>query len=235
MPAQPRRHVADRGRGPGGPQRRHAGRGRGQQRAARLGAVISPPGCPSRSPSHSRSEMKRQSTPLVLVALVLLAGCPGTHRPPAVLTDPAHAHPPATATPEPEQPVTEGPDIRAVGRENPTGEDFSVNDPSGENGPLEDVHFDYDKAELSDQARATLEKHALWLQNHRAAKVMVEGHTDERGTVDYNLALGDKRARATRDYLVSLGIGGDRLRTVSYGKEKPLDPTSTEQAWSRNR
>jgi peptidoglycan-associated lipoprotein len=97
------------------------------------------------------------------------------------------------------------------------------------------VHFDYDRAELSDQARAILEKHALWLQNHRAAKVVVEGHCDERGTVDYNLALGDKRARVAREYLVSLGVAGDRLQTVSYGKEKPLDPGSNEQAWARNR
>jgi peptidoglycan-associated lipoprotein len=180
--------------------------------------------------------MKRHSIPLVLGALVLLAACGGKKRPPAVLTDPAHAaHPPATATPEPEQPVTEGPDIRAVGSDNPTGEDFSVNDPSGENGPLEDIYFEYDKADLSDQARAILEKHALWLQNHRAAKVTVEGHTDERGTVDYNLALGDKRARAASQYLVSLGVTSDRLHTVSYGKEKPLDPASNERAWSRNR
>jgi len=179
--------------------------------------------------------MKRHSTPVVLVALVLLAGCGGKKRPPAVLTDPAHAHPPATATPEPEQPVTEGPDIHPLGSDNPTGEDFSVNDPSGENGPLEDVHFEYDKAELSDEGRAILERHAAWLKSHRQARVTIEGHTDERGSVDYNLALGDKRARAAREYLVSLGIAGDRLRTVSYGKEKPLDPAANEQAWSRNR
>ena len=94
----------------------------------------------------------------------------------------------------------------------PSGEDFSVTDPSGEGGPLEDVHFDYDQADARATRRArSLEKHALWLQNHRAARVSVEGHCDERGTVDYNLALGDKRARAARDYLVSLGVAADRL------------------------
>ena len=107
-------------------------------------------------------------------------------------------------------------------------EDFSVNDATtGEGGPLADVFFDYDQARLSDAARATLEKHALWLQNHRAAKVQIEGHCDERGTTDYNLALGEQRARATRDYLVNLGVAGDRLTTVSYGKERPLDPRAT--------
>ncbi len=181
--------------------------------------------------------MKRRTVPLVVLAAVLLAGCPHTKRPPAVLSDPnrtTREHPPATAMPE-DQPINTGPDIQSIGRDNPTGEDFSVNDPSGENGPLEDVHFDYDKDTLSDRARAILEKHALWLQNHRTAKVTVEGHCDERGTVDYNLALGDKRARAASEYLVGLGVAGDRLRTVSYGKEKPLDPASNDQAWSRNR
>jgi peptidoglycan-associated lipoprotein len=184
--------------------------------------------------------MKRHPVALVLVALVLLAGCGGKKRPPAVLTEPGHRpgagdYPAANATPEPEQPVNAGPDIQAVGRDNPSGEDFSVNDATGENGPLEDVHFDYDQANLGDQARAILEKHALWLQNHRQAKVTIEGHTDERGTVDYNLALGDKRARTTREYLVSLGVAGDRLTTVSFGKERPLDPASNEAAWARNR
>jgi peptidoglycan-associated lipoprotein len=183
--------------------------------------------------------MKRQTIPLLLIALVLAAGCHPKRRP-AVLTEPgqrpgASAYPPATATPEPEQPVTEGPDIAAVTPGNPSGEDFSVNDATGENGPLEDIRFDYDKAEISDVARATLEKHGLWLQNHRSAKVTIEGHCDERGTVDYNLALGDKRARAVRDYLASLGVAGDRMHTVSLGKERPLDPGNNEQAFAKNR
>src|SRR6266545_3664260 len=125
--------------------------------------------------------------------------------------------------------------LAAVTPGNPSGEDFSVNDPSGENGPLEDIRFDYDKAEFNDVARATLEKHGLWLQNHRTAKVTVEGHCDERGTVDYNLALGDKRARAVRDYLASLGVAADRLHTVSLGKERPLDPSNNDQAFAKNR
>ena len=69
-----------------------------------------------------------------------------------------------------------------------------------------DIHFDYDQSSLTEEARATLEKHALWLQNHREAKVLVEGHCDERGTVEYNLALGNQRAQVTRDYLASLGV-----------------------------
>jgi peptidoglycan-associated lipoprotein len=182
--------------------------------------------------------MKRHTFAVVCVALALLSACGGKKRPPAVLTDPGQTagRPTATATPEPEEPVNTGPDIRSVGSDNPSGEDFSVTDAGGESGgPLDDVYFDYDAAALGDQARAVLEKHALWLQNHRAAKVTVEGHCDERGTTDYNLALGDKRARAARDYLASLGVAADRLHTVSFGKERPVDTGTTEQAFAKNR
>ncbi len=175
----------------------------------------------------------------LVAALVLVAGC-GRKRAPAVATDPGRttsAPPPAaTPTPFPEEPVDLGPDVQPMTDEAARAEDFSVTDPTtGEGGPLEDVHFDNDQARLSDQARAVIEKHALWLQNHRAAKVVVEGHCDERGTVDYNLALGEQRARAVRDYLTSLGVAGDRVTTVSYGKERPLDPASNEAAWAKNR
>ena len=85
------------------------------------------------------------------------------------------------------------------------------------------------------RARALLEKHALWLQNHRTARVTVEGHCDERGTVEYNLALGDQRAQAVVSYLVSLGVAADRLKAISYGKERPVDPGHDEAAWARNR
>ena len=87
----------------------------------------------------------------------------------------------------------------------------------------------------NDEARSVLEKHALWLQGQRDVRVIVEGHCDERGTVEYNLALGEQRARAVRDYLASLGVAGARLRVVSYGKERPLDPGSDAAAMARNR
>ena len=168
---------------------------------------------------------------LLAVALPLLLTACGKKRPPAVTT-----RPPARTAPSPTSDVTEaGPDVRPVDEPSASGEDFSVSDASGEGGPLADIHFDYDQAALTDEARAILEKHALWLQNHRDAKVMVEGHCDERGTVEYNLALGNQRAQVTRDYLASLGVAADRLRTTSYGKERPLDPGHDEGAWARNR
>jgi peptidoglycan-associated lipoprotein len=174
-----------------------------------------------------------------LAVLVTLAACGGTKRKPAVLTDPAgeagRTRPTASAGTEREETIDAGPDVRPLEGDGTSSTDFPVNDATGEGGPLADVLFAYDAAELSDEARATLEKHALWMQNHRAARIMIEGHCDERGTVDYNLALGDRRARAARDYLANLGVAGERLQTVSYGKERPLDGGSDESSHARNR
>lgn len=172
---------------------------------------------------------------ILAVAALLVPGC-GPKRPPAVSTAPP-SEPSGRNQPTEVPPAGEpGPDLNPLGAEGATGKDFDVsNAETGEGGPLEDIHFEYDSANLTDQARATLERHALWLQNHRAAKVSVEGHCDERGTVEYNLALGEKRARAARDYLASLGVASDRMRTVSYGKERPLDTGNSEAVWAVNR
>jgi peptidoglycan-associated lipoprotein len=183
--------------------------------------------------------VRRHPLPSVLaLALVFLAAaCSGNRRPPVLTSPPGEGQGGASTTaPPPAQPVDQGPDVRAVGESYPTGSDLSYGEAgSTETGPLGDVHFDLDSAALTEEARRQIEQHALWLQNHRDVRVTLEGHCDERGTVEYNLALGDQRARAVRDYLVSLGVAADRLRTVSYGKERPLDPASNEAAWARNR
>ncbi|MFM7734932.1 MAG: peptidoglycan-associated lipoprotein Pal [Alphaproteobacteria bacterium] len=106
---------------------------------------------------------------------------------------------------------------------------------SGQQGPLQDVHFGYDSHELGDSARELLRINGDWLQSNPAAKVEVEGHTDSRGTVEYNLALGAKRATAVRDYLVSLGVSSDRLTTISYGKELPICQEESESCWAQDR
>ncbi|MEO5335651.1 MAG: peptidoglycan-associated lipoprotein Pal [Magnetospirillum sp. WYHS-4] len=97
------------------------------------------------------------------------------------------------------------------------------------------VFFDYDKFSLKADARATLEKQAAWLKKFPAVTLSVEGHCDERGTREYNLALGERRANAARDYLVSLGVSKDRVKTISYGKERPVAMGSNEAAWAQNR
>ena len=100
---------------------------------------------------------------------------------------------------------------------------------------LEDIHFDYDKSSLRPDAETTMSSNAAALQQHPEASVTIEGHCDERGTNEYNLALGERRAGAAKDYLVNYGIDAGRLTTVSYGEERPLDPGHDESAWSRNR
>jgi peptidoglycan-associated lipoprotein len=99
----------------------------------------------------------------------------------------------------------------------------------------EDIHFDFDQYLLTDSAKQNLNRKAQWLKQFPAAKAVIEGNCDERGSAEYNLALGQKRADAAMEYLVSLGIKADRLTTISYGKEKPLDPRSNEEAWAKNR
>jgi len=105
----------------------------------------------------------------------------------------------------------------------------------GEEGPLKDVHFAFDSVELDEPARSTLRDNGNWLKDHSQAKVEVEGHCDERGTVEYNLALGAKRARAAKDYLVALGVPTERLTTISYGEELPLCHEHDESCWQKNR
>ena len=102
-------------------------------------------------------------------------------------------------------------------------------------GLLAEVYFDFDKADIRDQDRAVLSKNADALKRFDFLRVTVEGHCDERGTVEYNLALGERRARAAHDYLVSLGVPADRLKVVSYGKEVPACTQSSEDCWQKNR
>ncbi len=100
---------------------------------------------------------------------------------------------------------------------------------------LKMIHFDFDKANIRDDMVPILERNAEWLKKHPTVKIRIEGYCDERGTVEYNLALGEKRAKAARDYLVSLGISPDRITIVSYGKSNPIDPRHNEEAWFKNR
>ena len=101
--------------------------------------------------------------------------------------------------------------------------------------PLGDVFFDYDQAELLDAARARLQSNAEWLQRWTSTRIMVEGHCDERGTNEYNLGLGERRANAVLDYLTSLGVPASRITMVSKGEEEPVCSEEAESCWSRNR
>lgn len=102
-------------------------------------------------------------------------------------------------------------------------------------GPLQDIYFEYDAFDLSQEARDTLQRNASWITRNRETKVEIEGHCDERGTVEYNLALGAKRAKAVRDYLVTLGVPTGQISTISYGEELPTCRDANESCWQRNR
>ena len=100
---------------------------------------------------------------------------------------------------------------------------------------IEDIHFDYDKSVLRPEDREILKRHADWLKQNKNATVVIEGNCDERGTTEYNLALGERRANEAMNYLVGLGIEKERIKTISYGEERPLDPGHNEEAWAKNR
>ncbi|OQX22800.1 MAG: peptidoglycan-associated lipoprotein [Desulfobacteraceae bacterium IS3] len=99
----------------------------------------------------------------------------------------------------------------------------------------EDIYFSFDSAVLSGEAQENLRRKAEWLQSHADRNVRIEGHCDERGTNEYNMALGDRRAESAKSFLTTLGIAGSRMNTVSYGEERPADSGQGESAWSKNR
>ena len=101
--------------------------------------------------------------------------------------------------------------------------------------PADRVFFELDSYALDGEDRATLDAQAAWLQRNSGVSVTIEGHADERGTREYNLALGDRRANAARDYLQSRGIAANRMQVISWGKERPANPASNEEAWAENR
>ena len=180
----------------------------------------------------------------LLVAVVLASGCSKKQ---TVKTEggPAPGDS-AVSAPAPggevkEAPITEGPALPA-GRA--PGEKPAVVAKAAEAGvavteekpsQFPDVLFDFDKADLRDDGKKICQAVAESLRQSPKAKLLIEGHCDERGTAEYNLALGERRATAVRNYLVSLGVPKAALGTVSFGKERPLDPGHTEAAWSKNR
>ena len=122
-------------------------------------------------------------------------------------------------------------------REERLREEARVRREGAERGQFENDHiyFEFDKSRLLSDAKDTLKRKAKWLMAHPDVTVIIEGHCDERGTNEYNMALGDRRAQSAKNYLVDLGIASRRLTTISYGEEKPLDPGHNETAWAKNR
>ncbi len=163
---------------------------------------------------------------LMLAIALLLTGCP--KRP---MTTGASAPPPtgptATPTPTPAPPPAVMP--------SPTPAPAARPAQFEENANLKDVYFDFDKSDIRPQDAKTLDANAAWLKTRGNDLVLIEGHCDERGTNEYNLALGERRARATMNYLLAQGLPATRITIISYGKERPVCTEHAESCWARNR
>jgi peptidoglycan-associated lipoprotein len=182
--------------------------------------------------------MPKSTTAIAVMVLVAALGACAKKTPPVARpvpppptgTDPGATRPPTPPTPVPEpQPIPPEPTL--------SSDDIGSKDIDdiNRNSPFQPVFFLYDQFEVDSSAQQSLNGNAEILRKYTSWIITIEGHADERGTAEYNLALGERRALAARNYLVSLGIPADRLRTVSYGKEFPFDPGHTEAAWSKNR
>ena len=179
--------------------------------------------------------MKRTGMVVVMVVLALMA-VTGCKKKPAQ-TAPDMSIRPSTVEPTPQE-VTSAPEPTIQGDQTPdlwAGDLQEVTENAMRQGLLGDVFFDYDQAELRSEARDRLARNAQFLNDHPEFVVTIEGHADERGTNEYNLALGDRRASAARDYLTTLGVAANRIRTVSYGEERPFCGSSDESCWGQNR
>ena len=183
--------------------------------------------------------MRRFSTVGVLLILigVVAASC-SRRQPPVVAPAPAPvATPPAVTTAPPPPPPQRVEDALPVPPQ-PLAEDSIANrslDDLNRDSPFRPVFFALDASDLDDTGRGIAQSNADLLKKYSTWVITLEGHCDERGTAEYNLALGERRAVAVKTYLVSLGVPPDRIRTVSYGKEFPFDPGHNEDAWAKNR
>jgi peptidoglycan-associated lipoprotein len=176
----------------------------------------------------------------VLVGSVALMGCP--KRPEVVGAGPAAVGPAAAVAPTPAAPAAprtgETPVTRPAAPSERPVQPAAPAAPAGPAvaaSPLKDVFFDYDKAAIKDDQKVAITENVAWLKANGSAKVTLEGHCDERGTAEYNLGLGERRAKAVKDYLIAAGIPADRVSTISYGKERPFVLGHDESAWKWNR
>ncbi len=173
----------------------------------------------------------------VLAGSLALMGCP--KRPEVGQAGPGAVGPSAATAPAPAAPSTPQAQETPVTRPAPPAVTPVAPAPPAATAaaasPLKDVFFDFDKSNIKDDQKTALSDDVAWLKSNPNAKVTLEGHCDERGTVEYNLALGERRAKATKDYLIAAGIAADRISTISYGKERPFVLGHDESAWKWNR
>lgn len=176
--------------------------------------------------------MSRQALFLVVIGLSL-ALLPGCSRKKPTTAPEAPVEEMVAAAPEPAPPAAPAPPPEVP---DPLAGDLaSVNEYIQRQGLLGDVYYAYDSSDLSEEARQRLAANARFFNEHPVFEALIEGHCDEQGTPEYNLALGERRANSARNYLTSLGVDGSRLRTITYGEERPVCTESVESCWSQNR
>src|SRR5574340_15761 len=171
------------------------------------------------------------SAAVMLAALILFTGCQKkvSTRPEEATPPPVKQQPETTQQPKTTEKISE----KKV--ESVTSSDIASEYAEGKEGMFADIMFDYDKYDVKASYKSELQAVGEWMTKNSSAKVSVEGHCDERGTNEYNLALGDRRAKAVRDYLVSLGVSSSRIESISYGEEKPVCTEQSEECWAKNR
>ncbi|HEY3885736.1 MAG TPA: peptidoglycan-associated lipoprotein Pal [Vicinamibacterales bacterium] len=180
---------------------------------------------------------QRSVSRIAVLSLLVFAGACHHNKPPVARPTPPPAATSPSPTPSTATPPEPVPETAPIPAEPPVNEDLLNGDLDtiNKNSPFQPVFFALDLYEVDQSGQQALTTNAAILKKYPTWVITIEGHCDERGTPEYNLALGERRAMAAKTYLVSLGIPADRLRTVSYGKEFPFDPGHDEAAWSKNR
>jgi peptidoglycan-associated lipoprotein len=182
--------------------------------------------------------MRRDSKSLIVLVILLtmvIAACKGKAKPPVARPQPPvqTADNPPPAPPAPPKPIIEQPiSVPPMPTDELSGKSI---DDLNRDSPLKPLYFALDQSDVGPEGQQILQANAAVMKQYPTMQVTIEGHCDERGTAEYNLALGERRALAAKNYLVSLGIPADRLKTVSYGKEFPFEPGHDDAAWSKNR
>ena len=200
-----------------------------------------------------RGSLLKINIVLLLVILTILSGCAVNRKVPPASGDETKWQDPAKSETDAAGDSVSGEEVSSIDKTQPltpdnssniTEESLSTKELSIEEGVpaedrkplnLDDIYFDFDRADLSLPAREGLEGIAAWMEAEQSIRLRIEGHADERGTSQYNLALGDRRANAVKRYLTALGIEGGRLRAISYGEEMPADLVQAESGWAKNR
>jgi peptidoglycan-associated lipoprotein len=166
-----------------------------------------------------------------MLGLLIFIGCAEKK---SVVTSDAGQSQQATSTPPTDQQMTTSkatPESQDV----TTEKSVDLEKMARMKSPVSDINFDFDSSSINADAREILKANANYFMKNRVSSIIIEGHCDERGTAEYNMALGERRAQETKTYLVNLGVKASIMKTVSFGEENPLDPASNEEAWAKNR